>query len=442
MKKQLLSVLFLALFSQQLAAQSTYTSTNYAAVGDSFYITNANDLVTDFETTGTNHTWDFSTLTGTSQNYLQFRSPTATGVSIFLFPYIYNSNNTNLSSTDGTSNTLSFGGQTIGITDKNDYFKKSTTELKQVASSYKLDYNGTQIPVPTQYTSPDVVYAFPINFGNTNTSNSEYTTNIPSVYYQNHTMTRTNVVDGWGTVTTPYGTFPNALRMTTTLVQNDTIAIIGNGLPRVIRTTRELKWLDTSKKYPVLIVTQSNTGSVWTTTNVQFIDNPRDFQTTALFAYSPLAPTAGATVYFQNLSSNATTYTWDFGDPTSGTSNASSDEFPTHIFAANGTYLVLLTASNGTFSDTITIPVVVSDVLGTSPFDTLDPAEVFPNPFSNQINVSGLDDTAKFELYDVTGKLQYEGKAINKTDFSYLSKGIYLLKVSTEKGFRNFKMIK
>ena len=440
MKKQLLQLLFLCLTTQFSVAQSTYTSTNYAVVGDSFYLTNANDVVTDFETAGVNHTWDFSTLTGVSQNNLLFRSSTQTGFSIFLFPYIYNANNTNLSATDGTSNTLSFGGQTIGITDKNDYFKKSTADLKQVASSYKLNYNGTTIPVPNQYTAPDVVYQFPINFGDTNTSNSAFTTNIPSVYYQNHTLARTNLVDGWGTVTTPYGTFSNALRIMSTMVQNDTIALLGNGLPRTIRTTRELKWLDPSRKYPVLIVTQTQAAGTWTTTNVQFIDSQRDFQTTALFAYSPFAPTAGATVYFQNLSTNGTTYSWDFGDPTSGTSNTSSDEFPTHVFAANGTYQVTLTVSNGTYTNTITLPVVVSDILGVSSFD-LDKISVFPNPFSNKINVLNVGENASFELRTVEGKTVYKGTSSN-ADFSYLPKGIYLLKVKAESGERNFKMIK
>ncbi len=440
MKKKLLPLLLIALSTQVLRAQSSYTSANYAAISDGFYLTNATDATTDFESTGTNHTWNFSTLTGTSQNHLLFRNPTQTGFSIFLFPFIYSTANTNLSSTDGTSNTFSFSGQTIAITDKNDYFKKSTAELRQVASSFKLDYNGTVLPIQNQYTSPDVVYQFPINFGNSNTSNSAYTTNIPTLYYQNHTMERTNVVDGWGTVSTPYGVFPNALRITSTMIQNDTIALAGTGLPRTIRTTRELKWLDPSKKYPVLIVTQNEVGGTWTTTAIQYMDAQRDFQTTALFAYSPFAPAAGATVYFQNLSSNATTYSWDFGDPSSGVSNTSSDEFPTHTFAVNGTYLVTLTASNGTFTNTVTIPVVVSDILGVPSFN-LEEVKAYPNPFSNRITVSNVGETATFELSNAQGKTVYTGTSLN-IDFSYLSKGAYLLKVKTANGNRSFKMIK
>lgn len=62
------------------------------------------------------------------------------------------------------------------------------------------------------------------------------------------------------------------------------------------------------------------------------------------------------TVSFTNASNNATSYTWDFGD-----GNSSTDENPTHTYAAEGTYEVVLVASddNGN-SDTKTSSVTVS----------------------------------------------------------------------------------
>ena len=76
------------------------------------------------------------------------------------------------------------------------------------------------------------------------------------------------MVDGWGTIITPYGVFSSALRMTTNLVENDTIAVGGIGFPRVVRTSRELKWFYAAKKYSILIVTQNNTAGIWITSNV------------------------------------------------------------------------------------------------------------------------------------------------------------------------------
>jgi PKD repeat protein len=441
MKKIYLLLLpFFTIFT--VNAQSTYTSANYAAIGDSFYISTANNLNLDFETTGTNFIWNFQSLTAVSQVQLQFRNPTQTGYSPFLFPFIYFSANTNLSSTDGTSNSLNIPGQAITISDANDYYKKSTANVKEVASAFKFGYNGITIPIQNQYTTPDFIYQFPINYGNTDTSNSEYTTSIPTVYYRNRKLERTNTVDGWGSITTPFGTFPNTLRMTTNLVENDTIALAGTGLPRTIRTTRELKWLDTSQKIPVLTVTQTNLNGIWTTTKVDYLDNFQAFQTTALFLYTPFAPTAGSTVNFQNLSTNATDYSWNFDDPTSGTSNTDTSQNPNHIFSANGIYQVSLTASNVSFTNTVTIPVIVSDILGVSSANLKNEMAVYPNPFTSKITILNPILSSEYELIDVDGKVIYNGNSIDKTDFTYLPKGMYILNVKTNNAIKTFKLLK
>lgn len=62
-------------------------------------------------------------------------------------------------------------------------------------------------------------------------------------------------------------------------------------------------------------------------------ENPR-----ALFSYSE----NGLVVTFENLSKNATTYLWDFGD-----GETSSEANPVHTYADYGDYTVTLTAKNG-----------------------------------------------------------------------------------------------
>ena len=161
-----------------------------------------------------------------------------------------------MSSTKNETNSITAFGQTLAITSVNNYYKKTTTQLTQVASAYKMSYNGIQIPITNQFTDSDVIYNFPIDFGDTDTDNSSSIVNIPNVLFQNKTVQRTNEVDGWGSITTPHGVFQNTLRMKTTLIENDTISVLGNGIPRIIKTSRELKWFDVSKKQPVLLVTQ------------------------------------------------------------------------------------------------------------------------------------------------------------------------------------------
>ncbi|MGQ1786406.1 MULTISPECIES: PKD domain-containing protein [unclassified Saccharicrinis] len=51
-------------------------------------------------------------------------------------------------------------------------------------------------------------------------------------------------------------------------------------------------------------------------------------------------------VKFENKSTDANIYDWDFGDPSSGASNTSTESSPTHIYNKGGIYTVILTATN------------------------------------------------------------------------------------------------
>lgn len=419
-------------------AQPTYNSGQFAAVGDLFYITSANNLLLDYETTGTNYNWNFSALEGTSQSQLQFITPTSTG---FLWPFLFSLNNTNMAGTNNESETLNNPGQVIQITNSYAYFKKSTTDFQQTGSAYKVNFNGTNLPVTNQYTNPDIMYRFPMQYGNTDSDNSAYTINIPTLIYQENALERTNEVDGWGSVSTPYGNYSNVLRMKTTLVSNDSIALFGVGTPRTTTTTRELKWFDTTQKLPVLRVIQRNQTGIWVTTSVEYLDAQRDFQTTAFCTYQPQNPVPGDTVYFQNLSSNATTFSWDFGDPGSGTDNTSTDEFPTHTYAAEGVYTVQLTASNATFSDTYTFIIVIGS-LSSAAFDASADAAVFPNPFTNKIHLTKQWEDANFDLTSMTGQSVYSGKDIESADFSSLSPGMYILTITANGEVKRSKILK
>ncbi len=70
----------------------------------------------------------------------------------------------------------------------------------------------------------------------------------------------------------------------------------------------------------------------------------------ALFSYE----VRGDSVFFTNLSQNATMFFWDFGDNTTST-----EENPVHLYSTSGTFTVTLTAMNdgesSTFSDLISV---------------------------------------------------------------------------------------
>jgi large repetitive protein len=76
--------------------------------------------------------------------------------------------------------------------------------------------------------------------------------------------------------------------------------------------------------------------------------DPVGATTDANFSISGFENPLPATINFLNTSTNATTYLWDFGD---GSTSTLSN--PTHTYTLAGTYLLTLTATGPTGSETI-----------------------------------------------------------------------------------------
>lgn len=108
----------------------------------------------------------------------------------------------------------------------------------------------------------------------------------------------------------------------------------------------------------------------------------------------------GDTVDFTNLSLEATTYSWDFGD-----GNNSSLKDPKHIYAANNTYTVTLIASNGCYSDTIKYTVLINTGLDDF-FPGVPTINLFPNPTSGMVTLTILQVQGGVEigLFNVLGE--------------------------------------
>ncbi|MBL7885207.1 MAG: T9SS type A sorting domain-containing protein [Flavobacterium sp.] len=372
MKKTLL--LFLLYSSSYLFAQTTYLSTDYATQNESFIVSTATapGLTLDFVQTGANFNWDYSALEPASQQTITYQNPNNAGYKTIwcLFNgYIVNcnsqfNNNFNLATklTDG----LVLQG--IGLTNVIDHLKLSTTSLEDKMIGANITFNGTTVPFVASFQSPDVLYQFPINYNDNYTNNSvlnlDLTTfGVPILIAS--TGQRTNLVEGWGSLVTPFGTYANVLKMKTTLVSN--VTITNNGVPQQTTvTTVSYKWFDPAHGIPVLQVDGNLVGSVWTPTAVNYFDIERCLAPNALFAYLPVAadfdPVANnASVSFVNASTNYDTLTWNFGDGSPTTTAAN----PTHNYSCPGTYDVTLEIVNDFCSpsqtDSITIPVVITD---------------------------------------------------------------------------------
>lgn len=109
----------------------------------------------------------------------------------------------------------------------------------------------------------------------------------------------------------------------------------------------------------------------------------------------------GNSVQFTNQSTGASSYTWNFGD-----NSTSSQVNPSHVFAGNGPYDVMLIASNGCSSDTIIVRVTLGNT-GIEEQNAILPY-IFPNPASHTIQYNWQSQQyapADAEIISITGQI-------------------------------------
>ncbi|MFN5323452.1 MAG: hypothetical protein ACK5C5_00885 [Bacteroidota bacterium] len=275
---------FLALFvfSLVLSAQGqiTINSASIPVAGDTFRYSNAQiTSAIDPIPTGANYTWDFSFLQPISQDIDTFRTVASTGTTYaFYFADLsFNANRSNQAKKGnlGLPNVPIGGGVTVS--DVVAFYYKSNTLYQQ--TGYGATINS--IGVPVGFNNKDVIYRFPMNFGDVDTSASDFNISIPNLGYYGHDQVRVTEVDGWGTLITPFGSF-NTLRLKSSITGNDTLFLdtLGFGFQFPSPPTTEYKWLGTTKSIPLLQITTTGGqfgGGTQNVTSVVFRDSLRSF---------------------------------------------------------------------------------------------------------------------------------------------------------------------
>jgi hypothetical protein len=152
---------------------------------------------------------------------------------------------------------------------------------------------------------------------------------------------------------------------------------------------------------------------------------------------------AGSVATFTNTSTGATSYSWDFGDFTNSSATA-----PTHAYAVNGTYTVVLTAINGNCTDTTVF--IVDVTVGLNELVSGSNLSIFPNPANETVNVSfeqNTNDLIQIELIDATGRIiaQESSLEIGTNNVSFevtnLSSGFYTVRLTNSNGSENQKLM-
>lgn len=246
----------LMLMISMLQAQIVIDSTDMPFPGDIINIsTGLNIDFIDYTETGEDFTWDFLDLMSLNQTVDTFVSPSQTP---FAYQFFFL----------GRTNLAYQYVQDLPIPDfefSDVFYFYKNSQLRYDNVGYAASLNG--FPLPFVFTTPDVLYKFPLEYGDQDSSVSGVVYNLPDVAYLLLDRKRINKVDGWGTLKTPFGTF-EVLRMTSEVTEYDSIYIdsLEMGVP-VNRNYIEYKWLAKGQKIPVLKITSDLNGLLVTYTD-------------------------------------------------------------------------------------------------------------------------------------------------------------------------------
>lgn len=146
----------------------------------------------------------------------------------------------------------------------------------------------------------------------------------------------------------------------------------------------------------------------------------------------------GATGVFTNLSTNAVSYSWNFGDGSPANNSAN----PSHVYSTNGTYTVTLTVSGPCGSDTYTFVITISQV-GLQDNDLSNTLSLFPNPNDGNFTLSFDFTKSKdvtVQVLDVSGRVVFNDQENNVMNYDKqiglenAEQGMYFVRIITTDG--------
>lgn len=267
-----LGILFFA-FANTGISQITIGQNDMPQPGDTVRLTTTTDTVglPTPALTGAGITWDYSSLVPHSQTIDTFLTVSSTPVAYqlyfndsFLYP-LYKS-------TVAQSGANVPSNRYLTVDDVINYYKDESSNYEGVG--YGANINS--VPTSVKDDTIDVVYKFPMNYGNKDSCHSSSNTNVPTIGYFGEFQYRINHVEGWGTLITPYGTF-QTLKVETILYSSDSLYITALSFGLKIPQPEQIqyKWLATGEALPVLQINETVTGSHATYVNTVYRDSAR-----------------------------------------------------------------------------------------------------------------------------------------------------------------------
>jgi hypothetical protein len=283
--KKLLTSLIIIFFSYQMNAQIVITSDDMPVPGDT--IRKSNTTVLDgmnYQQGGADQTWLFDELTVVTQQIDTFVSVGETPTVYQLFfnnQFIYPDYKATVALKMAEFTAI----PSVTLTDSYQFLKITSQEYREVG--YGVTLAGVSIPIQLQ--DIDTIYRFPLEYGDIDSAHSLLSISVPNLGYLMVSKFRRNTVDGWGTLTTPYGEF-QTLRVKTEITEYDSIYSdsLGMGIP-MTRNITEYKWWANGYHEPVLLVSEEGfliTASYIDSIRSTFLDVPEVKASSGNFDFS------------------------------------------------------------------------------------------------------------------------------------------------------------
>lgn len=332
-------------------AQPVIDQSDMPAAGDALSRTQAapNPFL-DYATTGPAQVWDFSDLVAAGGDVTAYQSVASTNF-VYAIAFADVFFNPNRSNHARSGSDIPFY-QLLPIDNPYTFFYSTGSVYKK--TGYGVELSG--IPVPIALAQHDVIYNLPLNFGDSDVGSSSHSINIPTLAYYGYAQERANEVDGWGSITTPSGSF-EVLRVKTTINGRDSVQLDTLNLGFAIErpTAREYKWLAHGYKVPILQVNTTELFGTEIVTQVYYYDEPH-----TITVAPPLAATVcpGST-FTLNYEATGTYNVGGFFIP--------ANEFTAQLSDANGDFAapVELGAFTSTTSGSITVTIPPGTAPGT-----------------------------------------------------------------------------
>ncbi len=264
--------------------QISYTSSNYASGNYSMPMTTVTSglLTENFDTTGSNVTWDYSALGMDASGNRFTVTPSSSG---YQAPFISQCvlagggftclTKWNSLTNIGVLDIDSLDALVFTLYDVMTMAKKTNNKLIGNVKGLKIkDSTGISIPIITEYSSPDTILNFPFTYLDSNSSYGAWGLDLSSIgqnIQYKVTYNRKWKTEGWGTLITPYQTHSNVLKVKTTLDQMDSVVFFSTplGIPRKIV---EYTWYDATFGLPVMKAEGIEVLGITTINSVQYYD--------------------------------------------------------------------------------------------------------------------------------------------------------------------------